>query len=199
MNTRTIILIMGSVLIATVCILVSVFVYRLIFVNTDNTAVKNPSINIQLVTVPTKIDTICQPVTFLLNVKNTGEVDFNHDLFKNGLAQFDVIIKGVGDLILQSKTGGTTFDNLKITDFGNIAPGETKQISITADQSTAVFKDNGFSNMQINGNGNYTLVLRAELYNGGSSYTIFSNEPAFDVAVNAFVQSGSNWTNKLCN
>ena len=117
MNTRTIILIMGSVLIATVCILVSVFVYRLIFVNTDNTAVKNPSINIQLVTVPTKIDTICQPVTFLLNVKNTGEVDFNHDLFKNGLAQFDVIIKGVGDLILQSKTGGTTFDNLKITDF----------------------------------------------------------------------------------
>lgn len=198
MNSRTVILIIGGVLISTICLLTMVFIYRLIFVN-PYAEEKNPSLEVELVSAPETIDSICQEVSFIINVRNTGEADFSYSMFTKEQVQIAVITQTGGVIILQSKTGGTTFNNLTIQDFGSIAPGEEKQITVIADESTAAFKNNGFNNLQSQGNGAVNLKIRFEKYNGGASYTVISNEMTYSPTVNAFVLVGSDWTNKICN
>ena len=151
---------------------------------------------------PRYLSTICQRVEFSIEAKNTGKATLKYSDITNETYGFSVLINSSKTIVAQTLNNSQGTHSLYLEDFGEIKPGETKNISFYTKETyldSAEFGyRNGFNMLQSLGNGPAIFIFEFYKNNGRDSYTMLSNTPMFTIDMQAFEKSGEYWSNKIC-
>lgn len=171
--------------------------------NTNSSGTKEPYLELTVKEYPSKVNTICERVEFVLNAKNTGEESLRYSDIEAEDYVFAFVKDDTKSIIATTEGGTSGVHNLYIEDFGEIKVGQTKELNFYLKQSYIGDLDFGYQNglnmLQSNGNGSFTFIFEFERNNGENSFTILSNVPEVNIDLQAFEYVSGYWSNKICN
>lgn len=170
--------------------------------NTDS-SISHPYLELSVAESPSRIDTVCQRVTFDIKAENTGEKDLEYGDIESGVYSFSLVRKESRTILGSTYNNAQGVHNLYIEDFGKIKVGETKELSFYTKETYVGDFDfgyqNGFNMLQSYGNGSFDYYFEFQKANGGDSYTMLSNLAEVSIDIQAFEYIGTMWSNKICN
>lgn len=167
-----------------------------------NTSDGKPYLEMTLKNFPGEIFTVCQPLSFSLEVKNTGSADLSYSDIIAEKFDMTLLYTGNNTAIASTTNNSQGMHVLNISDFGTIKKGETKTLSLnTKDPYFTDSYQNGFITMQNTGNGSAGFLFEFSEVKSESSKTMISNRPNFTIDIQAFEYNSEydNWSNKVCN
>lgn len=180
------------------------FKWRQAGVSSDGDNTPEPYLELTFKEYPSRIDTICQRVEFVLDAKNTGTKSLKYsDLDTNAFA-FSLIRKESMSIVTHTDDDLSGNHDLFVDDFGTIEVGQTKELHFYTQRVYSgeydFGYDNAFNSIQYYGNGSAQFYIEFQRINGGNSYTILSNLPLVSIDIEAFEYSSDGlWSNKICN
>lgn len=171
--------------------------------NDSNTSVsKDPYLELTVTKYPSKVNTICERVEFVLTAKNTGNQTLTYSDIKEEKYTFSFVKDDTKTVVATTDGGTSGVHDLYVEDFGEIKVGQTKELSFYLKESYIGDVDFGYQNslnmLQSYGNGSYTFIFEFERNNGGNSFTILGNVPKIDMNIDAFEKAEGYWSNKIC-
>jgi len=171
--------------------------------NTGSSSTKEPYLELTVTEYPSKVNTICERVEFVLNAKNTGDGSLRYSDIEAEDYVFDFVKDDTKSVVATTEGGTSGVHNLYVEDFGEIKVGQTKELNFYMKESYVGGDDFGYQNglnmLQSNGNGTFTFIFEFERNNGGNSFTLLGNVPKVDIDLDAFVYAEGYWSNKICN
>jgi len=170
---------------------------------TNSSDTKKPYLELTVKEYPSRIDTICQRVEFVLTAKNTGNGSLKFTEIESGEYVFAFVRDETKGVVATTEGGTSGVHNLYVEDFGEIKTGQTKELNLYMQESYIGGADfgyqNGFNMLQSYGNVVSSYIFEFEKNNGGNSYTIYGNVPKIDIDIQAFEYAYGYWSNKICN